>query len=396
MCRPVSALAVSTFGRSRSFSATRPRMWSRSASSPRDVPLVEHERRRARGLHRQLGDPQVLGGDAVGRVAHDERDVGPLGRALRAQRRVVLDRVAHLALAPHAGGVDERHPAVAHDERHVDRVARRAGHVGDDHAVLAQEAVDERGLADVRPPDDGEPHDVLVGLVVVLGQERHERVEQIAAAEPLGGRHRDRLAEPESVELGGERHVAHRVDLVGGDEHRDARAAQQVGKLLVAGAHAGLRVDDEQRDGRVGDPGAGLIADRAGQWVDVLEVDAAGVDEREAAPVPLAGKLLAIARDAGAFVHDRLTRAREAVDERGLAHVRIADDGDLHGSQYGGPGAGSPGPPRRPCAGGRGGLRRAALPSDPCELGRAGRLGHGRAPREPQGRVLDPAPCAGS
>ena len=31
----------------------------------------------------------------------------------------------------------------------------------------------------------------------------------------------------------------------------------------------------------------------------------------------------------GALVHDRLARLREPVDERGLADVRIADDGDL-------------------------------------------------------------------
>ncbi len=48
------------------------------------------------------------------------------------------------------------------------------------------------------------------------------------------------------------------------------------------------------------------------------------------AAVPLAGDLLAVARDPGALVHDRLARAGQAVDERGLADVGIADDRDLH------------------------------------------------------------------
>ena len=61
MLRPVSAEAVSTFGRRRSLRSTRARSRSRSNSSPRgQVPLVEHERGRAARLHRQLGDPQVL------------------------------------------------------------------------------------------------------------------------------------------------------------------------------------------------------------------------------------------------------------------------------------------------------------------------------------------------
>ena len=74
---------------------------------------------------------------------------------------------------------------------------------------------------------------------------------------------------------------------------------------------------------------ARLELDRAREAVALLEVDAAGVDQQEAAPVPLRLDLLAVARHAGLLVHDRLARAAEAVDERRLADVRIADDGDL-------------------------------------------------------------------
>ena len=61
-----------------------------------------------------------------------------------------------------------------------------------------------------------------------------------------------------------------------------AAAAQHVGDLLVAGAQPGARVDDEQRDVGVGERLARLVLDRDGERVGVLEVDAAGVDQREA------------------------------------------------------------------------------------------------------------------
>ena len=112
-------------------------------------------------------------------------------------------------------------------------------------------------------------------------------------------------------------------------------AAQQVGDLLVARAHAGAGVDDEHRDLRVGERGLRLLADRAGDRVEVALVHAAGVDEREAPPVPLGGDLVAVARHARALVHDGRARARQAVDERGLADVGIADDGDLHAALRG-------------------------------------------------------------
>src|SRR4029077_8252215 len=64
----------------------------------------------------------------------------------------------------------------------------------------------------------------------------------------------------------------------------------------------------------------------------VLEVDAAGVDQRERAAVPVGGELLAVARDAGPLMHDRLARLGEPVDEARLADVGIAHDRDLHRS----------------------------------------------------------------
>src|SRR5215212_5917507 len=72
-----------------------------------DVPFVEAEEAGAAGLHRHLGNPQVLGGDALGGVADDDRDVGPLDRPFRAQLRVVVDGAGNLGTAPQAGGVDE-------------------------------------------------------------------------------------------------------------------------------------------------------------------------------------------------------------------------------------------------------------------------------------------------
>ena len=133
------------------------------------------------------------------------------------------------------------------------------------------------------------------------------------------------------MEVGGERQLGDAVALVGRDDARQRRAAQQVGELLVPGPHPGACIDDEHRDLRFGEPGACLIADRAREGVLVLEVHTAGVDQREGAPVPLALDLVAVAGDPGALVHDRLATAAQAVDERGLADVGVSDDRDLHG-----------------------------------------------------------------
>ena len=183
------------------------------------------------------------------------------------------------------------------------------------------------------PPDDRQPDDVLVLLgVVALGQQLDQAVEQVAGAEALGGGHGQRLAEPEPVEVVREHEVVRGVDLVGRHHHGQRAAAQDLGDLLVARPHAGAGVDHEQRDLGVGDRLARLVLDADRERVVVLEVDAAGVDQRQPAAVPLGRELLAVARDPRPLVDDRLARLREAVDERRLADVGIADDGDFHDS----------------------------------------------------------------
>ena len=138
----------------------------------------------------------------------------------------------------------------------------------------------------------------------------------------------DRVAEPEPVELERLGLPPRVVDLVRDQEDRLARAAQDRGQLLVARSDPGPRVEDEEDEVGLGDRAARLLGDLLRQRRRVGDVHAAGVDEQEALAGPLADDLLAVARDAGRLVDDRLARAGQPVDERRLADVREADDGD--------------------------------------------------------------------
>ena len=203
--------------------------------------------------------------------------------------------------------------------------------LGDDHALLAEEAVDERGLADVRAADHGEADRVVVRLAPrPSGSSSTIRSSRSPEPRPCAAETASGSPRPRRWNSAASGRSRDAVALVGGDD-RSAAASGAAGR--PSPRRPGARRRGRRRRApppRVGQPGARLVADRAGQRVLVLEVDAAGVDQREAAPVPLAVELLAVARDPRALVHDRLAGAREAVDQRGLAHVRIADDGDLH------------------------------------------------------------------
>ena len=130
------------------------------------LPLVQHEHDRGAGGVDALGEALVLVGHAFGRVDEEQRGIGAVDRLQRAHEAVVLGRLVDAALAAQAGGVDEAQRAVVGLDDGVDRVARRAGHVVHDRALLADEPVEQRRLADVGPADDRDREDPVVGIGV--------------------------------------------------------------------------------------------------------------------------------------------------------------------------------------------------------------------------------------
>ena len=145
------------------------------------------------------------------------------------------------------------------------------------------------------------------------------------------GRDRDGISEPEAVELERLCVTSRIVELVREHEHGSSRAAEDLCELLVSRSHPSPRVDHEEHEVRLFHRLPCLGRYLRPERPCVREVDASGVDEPELRPRPLAQELLAVAGDSGRLVDDRRARLAQSVDERRLAHVRVADDRDRSG-----------------------------------------------------------------
>ncbi len=129
----------------------------------------------------------------------------------RSHERVVLGAIVDLRPSPHARRVDEHDRAVLGLDHRVDRVACRARHVVHDGAVVADQTVEQRRLADVRPPDDRDAGDSsgsrprpasVVGGIVDLGRDSSTSASSRSPVPtPVERAHRDRLAEAQRQEL---------------------------------------------------------------------------------------------------------------------------------------------------------------------------------------------------
>ena len=151
-----------------------------------------------------------------------------------------------------------------------------------------------------------------LGRAAWPGKQLEDRVEEVAGAVAVQGRERDRVAEPEPVELeciwsvraGSSTLFASRSTGLRERRSRIAAISSSPGVIPACG------VDDEEDEVGLVDAVPRLLGDLARDRRAVGDVDAAGVDEQEALPAPLADELLAVARDARRLVDDGLRAIR--------------------------------------------------------------------------------------
>ncbi len=291
------------------------------------VPLVDRHHRGAAQLPGRAGDGEVAGGHPLRGVDQQQGEVGALDLAPRHHHRQLLRGVVGAAAAADAGGVDQDPaPALALDPR-VDRIAGGARAGRDQGPVGADNLVEERGLADVGAPDDGDPG----RLALLLGWDRRCREPrrdcpaQVLDPAAMFGRDQHLGLQPEGVELAGAGRCLLHVSLVDHQDGRLAELAQLGPDQLVARHQAVLAVHHEEqevallhREEDLAVEAERIVARHQAPGVDQVDAQL-GVDLRVAGD--------AVAGDPGLVVDDRLAPPHQAVEQGGLAHVGAAHDG---------------------------------------------------------------------
>ena len=101
-----------------------------------------------------VGEVFVGRGDARAGVDHEQADIGLIDRAFGQAAHPALQAVILGHLEP--GRIDHHKAQIAQPPGPFAQVARDAGPVIDQREALAHQPVEQGGLADIRPPDDGE------------------------------------------------------------------------------------------------------------------------------------------------------------------------------------------------------------------------------------------------
>ena len=301
------------------------------------VPFVDDRDQAASFAPRQRRQLLILHGQALDGVDHQHRHVGAAERRDGAADGGALERILHATAAADAGSVDQDVTGAGDLEQRVERVAGRAGGRVDERARKSEHTVHERRLPGVRSTDDGDADRVVArpgaGLRRELQDALHERRDAVA----VGGRDWDQLVDAEAVELVAVGEARRRVELVDGEEHAGAAAAQLDGGCLVGGREPGLAVEQVDHESRPLEGGEAGVADgplepTAGR----LAFEAPGVDQQHGAVVEDGDRLVDVAGHARGRVDDGFAAAKQPVEERRLARVRAAGDDDARQRPRGG------------------------------------------------------------
>jgi hypothetical protein len=133
----------------------------------------------------------------------------------------------------------------------------RTGRPCHSHSLLAEQPVDQRRLARIRPADDRQLQRtvrrvlVLRRILVIVDraigfEQGAQRIEQIGQPLAMFGAERQRLAEAECERLVDACLPGAALRLVGDEDHGRILAAQPAGDLLIQRHHADARIDQEQ------------------------------------------------------------------------------------------------------------------------------------------------------
>src|SRR6185437_4833454 len=234
----------------------------------------------------------------------------------------------HLGLAPDTGGIDEDKILFKEIVPGMDGIAGGAGDVADDGAFLADEGVQERGLADIGLTDDGEFRQaLLIGMGLVFLDKCRDGVEKLAGSAACHRRKKIDLVEAQGIEFRCFEQAFAIVYFIDDEENGFGGAAQHIGHGFIKARDTGSSVDHE--DQRIsffqGDEYLFFYLDL--EDIVALGYEATGVDEVEAFAGPFRHAILAIAGNAADVVDDGFALLEQAIKKCTFPYIGPAYDG---------------------------------------------------------------------
>jgi len=305
---------------------------------------VDRDHQRPPLLDHPAGDREILLLGHVGGVEHDDHHVGEPDGVERVGNRGSLELLLDAAAPAHAGGIDQPHRPAAPLPVDTNGVARDARLRPREDPLLADQAVQQGRLADIRPADNRQQQRTF-GRVLVLpwtfrrlgafvlvlrrgGDVADQGIMQVAQPLAVLGRERHWRAETEAMCLGQALLAGAAFALVGDHDDLGSPATQPRCEALVERHDAGAGVDQEKHDIGAVDGALGEAAHARLERLATLGLPPRRIEQGEGEITELCRRFADVPRHAGRVVDDGAAAPDQPVEQRGLADIGPTDDGN--------------------------------------------------------------------
>ena len=237
----------------------------------------------------------------------------------------------NLGLSPYARRVNEDILlSVVHHHR-IDCVARCSRNVRDNHAVFAEQAVDDGTLSHIRFSDQRYLRALILFFFSLVDRREvcFDGFQEIADAEAARRRNRNRISAGEVIELVNiVLKLCETVHLIDREHHRLLCAAQHVRDPVVRIRDAGSHIGQKDNHIRRIYGNLRLLAHGDEELISRLRLDTAGINQRKVTIEPAAVRINSVPGDAGDVFDNRNRLSRNRIEERGFSRIRPSDDCD--------------------------------------------------------------------
>ena len=275
---------------------------------------------------RDPGDACISLCDSLGRVDQHETDIRAIHGRDGTNDGVTLDIIVDLSLPAKTRRIDEGiFLSVMHDLR-IDRVTGRAGNVGDDHAVLAQQLIDHGALSDIRLTDEGDLHRIILVLFCRLDREVPDHlIEHVTDTELVYRGYTERIAEPQIIELIDIiSELLEAVDLIDAENDRLSGLPEHIRHLIVCIDETGTHIHDENDDIRRIDCQLRLRTHLRQDDILGIRLDTTRIDQRKLVIQPLRIRIDTVTGHTRRILHDGDLLPCNQVEQRRLTYVWTA------------------------------------------------------------------------
>jgi len=215
----------------------------------------------------------------------------------------------------------------------VNGIARGAGDIGDDGAIVLQNGIRQRGFSGIGFADNGNADAFGLAHFWRFAEGVRNRlqggvdgIDELAEIATVFGGDCDALSETELGEVRPRGFVFVVIDLIHHQQHGSLRLAEFLAESGIDRGDAIVGIDDKQNQIGSGNGDIGLKSDLLGKAVIERRANAAGIDDFTGKLGHLRGCGEAVTGNACLIVNDGDFSTNETIEQSRLSHIRATND----------------------------------------------------------------------